>query len=70
MLGGRLLLVDQHGQGLVVLGLDGAFQGRFLAMGWSEGAVYYPSQLCVSDAGTAFVADRGNHRVQLFTMTQ
>jgi hypothetical protein len=70
VLGARLFLVDQHGQGLVVLGLDGTFQGRFLAMGWSEGAVYYPSQLCVSDAGTAFVADRGNHRVQLFTMTQ
>jgi streptogramin lyase len=70
VLGGRLLLVDQHGQGLVVLGLDGAFQGRFLAMGWSEGAVYYPSQLCVTDTGTAILADRGNHRVQVFTMTQ
>jgi hypothetical protein len=70
VLGGRMLLVDQHGQGLVVLGLDGAFQGRFLAMGTSEGSVYYPSQLCVTDAGTAFVADRGNHRVQVFNMTQ
>lgn len=67
---GRLLVVDQAGQGLLVLGLDGTYQGRLLGMGWSDGAVYYPSQICVTDAGSAFLADRGNSRVQIFAMTR
>jgi DNA-binding beta-propeller fold protein YncE len=64
---GRLFVVDQNGQGVVVLGLDGSYQGRQLAMGWSEGLVYYPSQLCAIDPGEAAIADRYNGRVQIFT---
>lgn len=64
---GKLLLVDQNGMGIVALGLDGSYLGRQLAIGWSEGFVYYPSQLCLSESGDAFLADRGNNRVQLFT---
>jgi streptogramin lyase len=63
---GRFFLVDQNGNGVVVLGADGSFQGRQLAIGWSEGFVYYPGQLCVDGNGNAFVADRGNNRVQVF----
>jgi hypothetical protein len=50
----------------VVLGADGAFQGRQLAIGWGDGYLYYPAQLCINGAGTAFIADRSNNRVQIF----
>jgi len=63
---GKLYLVDTNGNGVVVLGLDGAFLGRQLSLGWSEGQVNYPSQLCVNEGGEVFVADRFNHRVQEF----
>ncbi len=48
---GRLFLVDQNGNGIVVLGADGAFQGRQLAIGWGDGYLYYPAQLCINGAG-------------------
>ncbi|MBI5071134.1 MAG: hypothetical protein HZB56_23200 [Deltaproteobacteria bacterium] len=64
---GKLLLVDQNGMGIVTLGLDGSYLGRQLALGWNDGFVYYPSQLCFNEGGDAFLADRGNNRVQLFT---
>ena len=65
---GFLLLVDRHGNGLVAVGPDGAFLGRRLSIGRQDGFLYYPSQLCLSDGGDAFVADRGNNRVQAFTV--
>lgn len=64
---GTIYVVDQNGHGLVMIGNDGSFRGRQLAMGWSEGYVYYPTQVCITQSGTAFVADRGNNRVQMFT---
>jgi hypothetical protein len=67
---GRLFLVDQYGSGIVLLGLDGAYQGRQLSIGWSDGLVNYPSQLCLTEAGTAFVADRFNNRVQVFSTSR
>lgn len=63
---GRLFLVDVNGSGIVLLGADGSYQGRQLSIGWNDGLVNYPSQLCLTDAGTAFVADRFNNRVQVF----
>jgi DNA-binding beta-propeller fold protein YncE len=67
---GSLLVVDQHGDGLVAVGLDGVYRGRQLAMGWGDGLVRYPSQVCVNEAGEVFLADRGNSRVQLFTVVR
>jgi hypothetical protein len=67
---GRFYVVDQNGMGVVVLGNDGSYQGRQLTLGWSEGNLYYPSQLCVTGKGLAAIADRGNHRVQLFTTVE
>ncbi len=63
---GRLYVVDMHGNAVVKLGVDGSFQGRELAMGWSDGALYYPGQICVTSAGDVVVADRNNNRVQIF----
>ena len=64
---GPLVIVDKTGNGLVLVGRDGAFLGRRLSIGWSEGYVYYPGQVCIDAKGNAFVADRGNHRIQAFT---
>ena len=52
------------------LGADGSFQGRQLAIGWSDGFVYYPAQLCMNASGEAYLADRGNNRVQIFATTR
>jgi len=66
---GALFIVDQNGSGLVLLGIDGSYLGRRLAIGWAEGTVYYPSQICLTDAGEMVLADRGNNRVQMFSVT-
>jgi hypothetical protein len=50
-----------------MLGIDGSYQGRQLSIGWSEGLVNYPGQLCVTESGATFVADRYNNRVQAFS---
>jgi DNA-binding beta-propeller fold protein YncE len=67
---GKLYVVDTNGHGLAVLGLDGTFVGRDLGIGWSDGALYYPGQLCITPSGAVFVADRNNNRVQVFSMAR
>ncbi|HET6923125.1 MAG TPA: NHL repeat-containing protein [Anaeromyxobacteraceae bacterium] len=66
---GRLFVTDQNGHGIAVFGIDGSYQGRLLGMGWTDGLVYYPSQLCISGTEELFLADRYNSRVQAFSMT-
>jgi DNA-binding beta-propeller fold protein YncE len=63
---GRLFVADRDGGGIVVFGRDGTFRGRQLAMGWKEGFLRYPADLCVAPGGVLLVAERGNHRVQVF----
>ncbi len=63
---GLIVLVDNHGNGILVLGPDGTFLGRRLSIGWGEGLVYYPGQICIDLQGDIFVADRGNNRLQAF----
>jgi hypothetical protein len=65
---GTIFIVDENGSGIVILGQDGSFQGRQLSMGWNEGLLYYPSQICINEKGEAFIADRGNSRIQIFTL--
>lgn len=67
---GKLYLVDQNGNGVVVLGTDGSYQGRQLSIGANEGLVYYPAQLCITASADAYIADRMNNRVQLFKVVQ
>lgn len=67
---GRLFVGDQNGGGIVVIGPDGSFRGRQLAMGWKNSFLRYPSDLCIDGSGTLFVADRGNNRVQSFAIVQ
>lgn len=67
---GTIFLVDQNGSGVVILGQDGTFRGRRLSMGWKEGFLRYPAEMCVTENGTAFIADRGNSRVAGFLITE
>jgi NHL repeat len=67
---GTIYLVDENGSGIVILGQDGSFLGRQLTMGWNEGLLYYPTQMCLNAKGEAFIADRGNSRVQIFTLVK
>jgi hypothetical protein len=67
---GILFLVDRNGGGIVQLGPDGSYMGRQLTMGWNEGLLYYPDQMCLSntDEPVAIIADRDNSRVQVFKL--
>jgi len=67
---GMTYLVDGNGSGIVILGQDGSFRGRLLSMGWNEGLLNYPSQMCINEKGEVFIADRGNSRVQIFTVVK
>ncbi len=63
---GVIYLVDQDGGAIVSLGQDGSFTGRMLSLGWKEGQLYYPSQMCLSGGGMVAIADRSNSRLQVF----
>ena len=67
---GTIFLVDENGSGIVILGPDGSFRGRRLSMGWKDGFLRYPAQMCITENGTAFIADRGNNRVGGFLITE
>jgi len=67
---GTIFLIDENGSGIVILGPDGSFRGRRLSMGWKDGFLRYPAQMCVTENGTAFIADRGNNRVDGFLITE
>jgi DNA-binding beta-propeller fold protein YncE len=67
---GIVYVVDENGSGIVILGRDGSFLGRRLNMGWKEGLLRYPSDICMNNSGVAFIADRGNNRVQIFSISQ
>ena len=65
---GTILVVEGNGSRILGLGRDGTFLSRQLAMGWTEGALNHPSQICVNDKDEVFVADRDNSRVQVFQL--
>ncbi len=63
---GSLYIADQHGNGIVVLRQDGTFQSRQLSLGWKEGNIRYPAQICIEKDGALFIADRANSRIEEF----
>ena len=65
---GTIYVVDESGSGIVILGPDGSFLGRQLNVGWNEGLLNYPSQICFNEKGEVFIADRGNSRIQIFNL--
>lgn len=64
---GNIYLADKNGGNIHIVGQDGSFKGEQLTMGWKEGQLRYPCQLCVNDKGEVFVADRDNNRIQIFS---
>ena len=67
---GSIFVVDQNGGGVVILAKDGTFRGRRLSMGWKDGFLRYPSQMCISETGDVFIADRGNNRIEAFSILE
>jgi sugar lactone lactonase YvrE len=67
---GMLFISDQNSGGIVVVGVDGSIKTRLFNLGWKEGTVRYPSQICVDKSGGLFVADRANSRIQKFVPLQ
>ncbi len=67
---GTIYIVDEAGGSIIILRADGAFAGRQLGKGWNEGLLYFPSQISVNEKGEVFIADRGNSRVQIFTLVK
>jgi hypothetical protein len=64
---GNIYLADKNGGNIYIVGQDGSFKGGQVTMGWKEGQLRYPCQLCVNDKGEVIVADRDNNRVQIFS---
>jgi len=67
---GILFVTEGSGSTIDAFGRDGRFLSRMLTMGWTEGLLNHPSQLCVSDKDEVFIADRDNSRVQIFKLTR
>jgi DNA-binding beta-propeller fold protein YncE len=66
---GNLFVLDRNGGSVIQLGTDGTYRARHLKLGWAEGELYYPTQLCVG-ADALVVADRSNERVQVFSIAR
>jgi len=67
---GRIYLVDRNGASIIILGPDGSFMSRQSGMGWKEGSLNYPAQMCINKKGEIFVADTNNSRVQIFLIVE
>lgn len=63
---GLLFISDQYGGGVLAVSRDGTSR-RLFSLGWKEGMLRNPSQLCINTDGDLYIADRGNSRIQQFT---
>lgn len=63
---GTIFLVDKHGSGICIVNPDGSFQERLLGLGWAEGFLNYPQQLCLNEKGEVVIADSNNNRVDIY----
>jgi hypothetical protein len=64
---GRIYILDRNGGKVTILGQDGSPIGWLSSMGWKEGRLNYPSQLCINRSGEIFIADTLNNRIQIFS---
>lgn len=65
---GLIFVLEGAGGSIVGFGRDGSFLARPLVMGWGDGELNHPSQMCVNDRDEVFIADRDNSRVQIFQL--
>lgn len=61
-----IFIVEGNGSSIVGLGRDGAYLSRQLTMGWTEGSLNHPSQMCMNDQDMLFIADTNNSRIEVF----
>jgi len=62
----NIVVVDQHGDGLAILDINGIYRGRKLTRGWRDSYVHFPAQICFGKREALILADRNNNRVQIF----
>jgi sugar lactone lactonase YvrE len=67
---GRIYLVDRNGGKIIILGQEGSYLGRLSGLGWKEGLLDYPSQVCINSKGEIFIADTKNNRIQIFSLIE
>jgi len=67
---GMLFVAEGSGSSILIFGRDGSFLSRQLAAGSEEGALNYPSQMCINDKDEMFIADRDNSRIQVFRLVR
>jgi tripartite motif-containing protein 71 len=65
---GSIYLVDGVNNRIFVVGDDGRYKFTFGAEGTDKGQFKYPLGIGISDAGKVFIADTGNHRIQVFDL--
>ena len=66
----RLHVVDAVGHTVRVYDVSGtepAFLYKFGDLGDTDGLFYYPNDICMDDAGSLFIVDRENDRVQVWS---
>lgn len=67
---GYIYLADRNGSKIVVVGRDGTYVGKISALGWKEGLLGHPTQICLNKSGEMFIADTSNNRVQKFIQSK
>lgn len=67
---GLIFVAEGSGGSIATFGQDGSFLGRQLTMGWREGSLDHPSQMCINEKDEVFIADRDNSRIQVFTLSR
>jgi hypothetical protein len=67
---GVIFVVEGSGSTILGFGQDGSFLSRQLSLGWEEGELNHPTQMCINDKDEVFIADRDNSRVQVFQLTR
>ena len=67
---GRIYLVDRNGSKIIILGQNGSFLSRLSDLGWKEGRLNHPSDMCINNRGDVFIADTSNSRIQIFTAVE
>ncbi len=65
---GLTYVLEGPGSTIVSFRRDGSFMARQLTLGWDEGALRQPSQMCINDKDEVFIADRDNNRIQVFQL--
>ncbi len=63
---GDMYLVDGVNNRIIVIGKDGTWKFDFGSEGTDKGKFSHPVGIDISDKGKVFIADSGNHRIQVF----